>query len=78
MGQHAPETLLDLMARIAPHMRRGLLLASRAPASPIPRGGSASRPTRVKTHLGRVFAKTGAGRQAELARLVAVLAQVRD
>ena len=35
-------------------------------------------PNTVKTHLGRVFAKTGAGRQAELARLVAVLAQVRD
>jgi len=31
----------------------------------------------AKTHLGRVFAKTGAARQAELARLVAALAQVR-
>ena len=34
-------------------------------------------PNTAKTHLGRVFAKTGAGRQAELARIVAVLAQLK-
>src|SRR5262249_48330259 len=34
-------------------------------------------PNTVKTHLGRVFAKTGTGRQAELARIIAALAQVK-
>lgn len=35
-------------------------------------------PNTIKTHLRRVFAKTNTGRQAELARLVASLAAVRD
>ena len=32
----------------------------------------------AKTHLARIFAKTGTRRQAEVARLVTVLAQVRE
>jgi hypothetical protein len=35
-------------------------------------------PNAIKTHLRRVFAKTKTGRQAELTRLVASLAAVRD
>ena len=35
-------------------------------------------PNTIKTHLRRVFAKTGTSRQAELTRLVASLAMVRD
>jgi DNA-binding CsgD family transcriptional regulator len=34
-------------------------------------------PNTVKTHMRRVFAKTGTGRQAELARLVASMATMR-
>jgi DNA-binding CsgD family transcriptional regulator len=35
-------------------------------------------PNTIKTHLRKVFAKTGTGRQAELTRLVTSLAVVRD
>ncbi len=35
-------------------------------------------PNTVKTHLRRAFAKTGTGRQAELARLVAVIGAIRN
>jgi DNA-binding CsgD family transcriptional regulator len=35
-------------------------------------------PNTVKTHLQRVFAKTGANRQAELARLIASIGLIND
>lgn len=70
------EWIMDAYGLTRAEANVALVAASGASIPEIARKLSVS-PNTVKTHLRRVFAKTGVSRQAELARLVASLALVR-